>query len=272
MKRTFFILSLFLNITLFSLEHSSSQLEAAGDLLTHVTLEEGARILDVGCGDGKFTAALAKGLLDGKLLGVDISQSMISFAQKNFPTEKYPNLAFQIMDAQSLEFGEKFDWVLSFTALQWVSDHGAFLRGANLALRDRGKLLVSFPMGLPKGLQRAIDEVSMKGRWKRYFRDFFSGWNFSSLKKFEVLLAKNLFVIEYLEVVDQKDVFPSQKVFQNFFREWFPHLGPIPTDLREQFMKEVVDRYVELEPLDANQCLHFNVKRLQIVAGKDGNP
>ena len=252
-------------------QHSTSQKEAASQLLSHIKLKGNEQILDVGCGDGKITAKLAKELLNGKLWGVDISQSMITFAQKNFPAEKYSNLIFRSMDAETLEFDEKFDWVLSFTALQWVKDHGAFLSGAYHTLKEEGKLAVSFPMGLPKALQQAVDEVSMKEKWKRYFKDFTTGWNFSSKQQFEILLSKHHFEVEYIEVVDQKDVFHSKEVFQNFINEWFPYLRPIPSDLRQQFMREIILRFVELEPLDANQCLHFNVKRLEIVAVKHGN-
>jgi hypothetical protein len=34
-------------------------------------------------------------------------------------------------------------------------------------------------------------------------------------------------------------------------------------------MSEVISRFIELEPLDVNQCLHFDVKRLEVVAIKD---
>ena len=278
MRQIIFFLSFLCTTLLFSADnwnaetyhkHSSSQKEAATDLLSHITIKGNEQVLDVGCGDGKITARLSGELLNAQFLGVDISQSMITFAQKNFPIEKYSNLVFQIMDAQFLAFDKKFDWVLSFTALQWVGNHNAFLRGTYQVLNDGGKLAVSFPMGLPKMLQEAVDEVSMKEKWKGYFKDFTSGWNFSSKQRFSSLLTQHHFTSEYLKVVDQRDVFPSKEIFQQFISEWFPYLRPIPHDLKQQFMSEVIHRFIELEPLDVNQCLHFNVKRLEIVAVKN---
>ena len=280
MKKILFFLSIFfLTSTTFADDwnaetyhkHSSSQKEAASELLKHVTLDGNEDILDVGCGDGKITGALAKELTHGRIFGVDVSQSMITFAKENFPQETYPNLSFLLMDAQALQFELKFDYIFSFTALQWVEDHQAFLSGAHQVLKEGGKVAVSFPLGLPKKLQQAVDEVSMKENWKGYFKNFSTGWNFSSKEQFTDVLSAHNFTIEYCEVVDQKDIFPSKEVFQNFISQWFPYLRPLPTKLRSQFMSEVLQRFIELEPLDMNQRLHFNIKRLEVVAAKDDN-
>jgi trans-aconitate 2-methyltransferase len=45
-------------------------------------------VLDVGCGDGKVTAEIARAVPRGSATGVDASPEMIAFAQKPFRREK----------------------------------------------------------------------------------------------------------------------------------------------------------------------------------------
>jgi trans-aconitate 2-methyltransferase len=59
---------------------SSLQQAMAEEQLSSLTLEGSERILDVGCGDGKITAAIAARVPRGSVLGVDPSRDMIAFA------------------------------------------------------------------------------------------------------------------------------------------------------------------------------------------------
>jgi cyclopropane fatty-acyl-phospholipid synthase-like methyltransferase len=80
-------------------QNSSSQKDAASDLLQHVTIIDNDLILDVGCGDGKITAELASKVPNGLIIGIDNSPSMIEFAQANFPSQQYTTLSFVLKDA-----------------------------------------------------------------------------------------------------------------------------------------------------------------------------
>jgi ubiquinone/menaquinone biosynthesis C-methylase UbiE len=44
-------------------------------------------LLDIGCGDGKITAEIAKYLPKGRAVGVDNSNQMIKLAKSTFPNE-----------------------------------------------------------------------------------------------------------------------------------------------------------------------------------------
>ncbi len=56
-------------------------------------------ILDVGCGDGKIAAFIAKSSPSSTVIGCDVSQAMINFASKQYPSNEYPNLQFLEQDA-----------------------------------------------------------------------------------------------------------------------------------------------------------------------------
>jgi ubiquinone/menaquinone biosynthesis C-methylase UbiE len=100
----------------------------ATEQLARVSLGPRDRLLDIGCGNGKITAAIADRIPEGSVLGVDPSQNMIDFARANYGTEAHPNLHFDLGDARSLPYRHEFDQIVSqYRALpgpNWSSQHG----------------------------------------------------------------------------------------------------------------------------------------------------
>ncbi len=81
--------------------NSTVQQTWARELIAGLKLRGDERILDVGCGDGKVTAEIARALPKGMAVGVDASPQMIEFAEKTF---SLPNLEFHVMDARDFDF------------------------------------------------------------------------------------------------------------------------------------------------------------------------
>ena len=195
-------------------QNSSSQKDAAADLLKYVSIKPSQKILDVGCGDGKITAEIATQIPMGSITGVDISSSMIDFAKGAF-RDRYQNLSFFLKDAQSLDYNEEFDTVFSFTTLQWIQNHEAFLAGAYKSLKQSGTLAITMPMGLPVTLEQAVNECMAQPEWGSYFQEFSTGWNFVEENEYKNLVLAYHFTPSRFEVVPQKDIFPSREVFEN---------------------------------------------------------
>ena len=80
--------------------NSAAQEKWASELLAKLRLKGDEQILDIGCGDGKVTAEVARSVPRGKVVGLDSSIEMIDFARKNFPAEAIPQLRFQLGDAR----------------------------------------------------------------------------------------------------------------------------------------------------------------------------
>src|SRR4051794_14641531 len=80
------------------------------------------RILDLGCGSGDFTRAVAALVPDGSVVGLDAQPSMIDEARR----VAAPNQSFVVAPVQALGevFGPDadgtFDVVMSRSALHWV--------------------------------------------------------------------------------------------------------------------------------------------------------
>ena len=123
--------------------NSAAQQIWARELIAQLNLSGDEHILDVGCGDGKVTAELARTVPKGSVTGIDASPEMIRFARASFSPGTVSNLEFKMMDARYIRLARRFDVVFSSSVLHWVADHPAFLRGASACLRPGGRLVVS---------------------------------------------------------------------------------------------------------------------------------
>src|SRR5262245_20434335 len=84
-------------------------------LIEHAVHAQTRRVLDVGCGAGATTFAVAKRLKSqGLCLGVDISAALVEVAKRRASTEALDNAVFIEGDAQTHTFeSNSFDAVIS---------------------------------------------------------------------------------------------------------------------------------------------------------------
>lgn len=173
-------------------EQSSAQLIWAEELLAKINLSGSEQVLDLGCGDGKITAAIAAGLSNGKVTGIDSSQQMVSLTQKRFAV--YENLIFENDDATTFSYKDKYDVVFSNAVLHWVQDHEAVLKNCQQSLLVGGKVLLQ--MGGKGNATEFIDVVSKvinKSNWKHYFNQFSFPFYFYAVEDYEVWLRESGF-------------------------------------------------------------------------------
>src|SRR5205809_7855039 len=97
-----------------------------------LALQGSEAVLDIGCGDGKITAEIARLVPHGRVLGIDRSEEMIALAMRLI---QLPNTTFRILDAQGLDFDSEFDAVFSNSALHWMPNPQAVVRGIARALK-----------------------------------------------------------------------------------------------------------------------------------------
>jgi SAM-dependent methyltransferase len=92
-------------------------------LYRRVNLLRAERVLDVGCGTGVITEEMAA-RCKGQVIGVDVDEAMIEFAQGQGGQAEY-----RLGDAHQLDFPDRhFDVVACHFLLMWVSDPALALR------------------------------------------------------------------------------------------------------------------------------------------------
>lgn len=111
-----------------------------GFIVGELGLEPGMRVLDVGCGPGRHSYALANRGIE--IVGVDISQRFVDLANENAP----PGATFVRADARALPFDEEFDAAISLCQGGFGlvgDDDGTVLNGIARALKPRGRAAFS---------------------------------------------------------------------------------------------------------------------------------
>jgi trans-aconitate methyltransferase len=248
--------------------NSAVQQAWARELLAHLKLRGDERILDVGCGDGKVTAELARAVPHGEVVGVDASAEMIRFARKTFPAAKFSNLKFQIADARQLHFAAPFDVLFSNAALHWVDDHQAFLRCAAAALKPGGRLAVSCGgKGNAHEVFLALRPEMRLARWRQFFRKMPLPYFFYALENYEKWLPRFGFKSVRVELTPKTATYPGADGFATWLRTtWLPFTQRIPETLREEFITAVTARYLRKVAPDKDGNVHVRMVRLEIEA------
>jgi trans-aconitate methyltransferase len=254
-------------------QQSTLQETLAAESLAALRLEGGERVLDVGCGDGKTTAAIAARVPRGSVLGLDPSRQMIAFAAEHFAPPDHPNLGFVVGDARTLCYDQEFDLVVSFYALHWVPEQGAALRGIRAALKPGGTTLLQFVrQGERSSIEDVIEATRQEPRWAGYFPTTFrKPYAHFTIEEYRALAeAAGLRVLR----IDPKEIawdFKSRDAFAAFchatFVIWAQHLPPAELD---PFITAVLDRYRAVAatgPADANT---FKFYQMEVVLSPAG--
>jgi trans-aconitate 2-methyltransferase len=242
----------------------------ARELITKLNLRGDEHILDVGCGDGKVTAEIARAVPRGSVTGADFSPQMIGFAKKAFPAEKFSNLRFHVMDARKIKFERRFDAVFSNAALHWVDDHQAILRGMSAVLKSGGRLMVSCGgKGNAQDVFVSLRPEMRLARWRKFFRAMPKPYFFYAPEDYEKWLPRFGFKIQSRKLAPKDAAYEGADGFMAWLRTtWIPYVQRVPENLREEFIAAVTQRYVAKHPADADGKVHVRMVRLEIDAVK----
>jgi len=123
---------------------------------THLELKPGARVLDLGCGEGRHAHGLyMHGGLE--IIGVDLDEASLAKAEDGLSLLPKPadpdatKVTFETGDATALRFADDhFDAIICSEVLEHLPDYDAALLEMRRILKPDGRLCVSVPHAWPE--------------------------------------------------------------------------------------------------------------------------
>jgi trans-aconitate 2-methyltransferase len=146
------------------------------DLLARVAAENPGFVVDMGCGPGNLTVALAERWPSASVVGVDSSPEMIEAAQArvlyiNNRAADAPGLSFMRDDVRHWKPQALPDVIVSNAVLQWVPEHREVLADWAGWLTDGGWLAVQVPGNFDQPSHAIMRELADSPRWRPFLTD-----------------------------------------------------------------------------------------------------
>lgn len=245
------------------LKFKTQRTQPAIDLVNRIDMDSPKKIIDIGCGPGNSTQVLYDKFPHAYILGVDMSEDMLSSAKSN-----YPNLDFKRCDVSSelSQLDNDFDIVFSNACIQWVPAHEELLANMLNLLNPHGVLAVQIPMNFNEPIHQIIGELSASEKWKGYFENPRIFHTLSKSEYFDVLseLTESFQIWETV-------YYHVMKSHQDIL-EWYrstglrPYLDALPDDRKAEFESEVMENLIQRYPKQRNGEIIFRFPRFFFTA------
>jgi tRNA (uracil-5-)-methyltransferase TRM9 len=181
------------NYNLIAKEFSATRREIWEELkFLFKDLKEGEKVLDLGCGNGRWYKVFKEKKVD--YFGLDNSEKLIEIAKENFPDAK-----FFVGDALSLPFQDDFfDKVYSIALLHHIPSEDfriKVLKEAKRVLKPGGILILTcWRIHRLREILALLKYTLLKiiGRSKLDFKDFFVPWGKKMLRYYHFFTQREL--------------------------------------------------------------------------------
>ncbi len=250
---------------------SGLQRSMISEAMAGLEFRAGDCVLDIGCGDGFLTRAIATLTAEGVVVGVDPSHRMVATAAASVATGA-SGPWFVIADARGLPFTEHFDAAVSFNALHWVPEQEQALRQITMVLRPGGSVTIQMVCA---GARPSLESVAMglcrESRWAQWFEGFEAPFIHVDPDHYGVLAAGAGLTLDEVTVADREWDFGSRDAFLQWSAmgstAWTDRL---PEARRTQFIEEQVDVYQPLA--GAPGLFRFMQMRARLHRVETGSP
>ncbi|CAM4448721.1 MAG: Trans-aconitate 2-methyltransferase [Legionella sp.] len=255
---------IFKNPELYS-KSNALQYNFAMKMLSKISFNSTSRILDIGCGDGVITNEIATIVADGCVIGTDISDAMVEHAAKKYAEQR--NLRFIQMDATQNFFRHQFDIITSFNCLHWVSEQESAVIGIAKAAVDGAQIALLFSHR--KSLYHLVlDKVCASDKWAVFFKDYISPRSFFDVADYKDLLVKSGLKVISIEEEEMTYYYQTPKDLKEFFNAAGSQIKLIPDDLKENFLNDFVNEFLNQVTLNDFDEIPVSFWCLQVVANK----
>ncbi len=131
------------------------------DLVARVGHPAPRSVVDLGCGPGDLTEALALRWPEARVTGIDASPEMMAAARERRTPS---NLTFEVGDLRDYQPGDD-DVIVTNAALQWVPGHRALVAAWSAALPSGGWIAMQVPGNFSAPSHALMREHAASPRW-----------------------------------------------------------------------------------------------------------
>jgi trans-aconitate 2-methyltransferase len=128
------------------------------------------RVIDLGCGTGEYTVALARRLAaSGHTVGIDSSPAMIERAaslRRSLEPALRERLRFELGDVRRFAAHREYSTVFSNAVFQWLDDHPGIFARCFEALTPGGRMVVQMPANDHETAQVTLDTLAHEEPWR----------------------------------------------------------------------------------------------------------
>ncbi len=231
---------------------SSPQVSWGKKVLSRLKLRGDERVLDAGCGTGRLTAELLEALPRGRVVGIDLSQNMLSTARTHLSPDFGTRLHLLACDLLHLPFKRVFHAVVSTAAFHWVLDHDQLFRNLRDVLLPGGCLEAQCGGGPNVArLRDRANALSSTPTFARYFAGFREPWLYEDATDAAQRLRNAGFVDVETSLEAAPTVLDDAAHYSEFVRNIVlrRHLESIPTpEERDQFMAILTQQAARDDP------------------------
>jgi trans-aconitate 2-methyltransferase len=235
----------------------------AFDLAARIPVENPKLVVDLGCGPGNSTAALAQRWPMARLIGVDSSAEMLAKAPASGVTAQWVQ-----RDVATWVAPETPSVIFSNATFQWVDDHNPIFVRLLKSVEEGGALAVQMPRNFDAASHLLLRETAARGAWAPALQSVGRGAKpvhepavyYDLLKPHTSQV--DIWETEYLQALEGDDA-----VFK-----WVsgtalvPYRDALDGAMREAFLEAYRARLTQAYPRRADGRTLFPFKRIFIVA------
>lgn len=183
------------------------------DAVAALALAGSDKVLDIGCGDGNLTRAIAANVPAGYVVGLDPAPGMLSAAQSATAVAECGPV-FVRADVRCLPFVDYFDVAVSFNALHWVPEQEQALAQIAAVVSRGGRVLIQVVCaGKYPSLEAVAMELTRSTRWAPWFQGFEAPFVHVDPERFRQMASSAGFTVVNLTVAEHEWDFGSRELF-----------------------------------------------------------
>lgn len=217
---------------------SSPQQQWAAEQLDGLELAGDETVLDAGCGSGRVTLELCERVPRGTVYAVDAAPSMVAHTQRALGDR----VTALCQDIAELTLPEPVDLIFSNATFHWVPDHDALFAALQRNLKPGGRLVAQCGgHGNIESVRAAAERTMAREPFAAHFAGWPRPWNYAAPDE----TARRLAHAGFTEIDTWLEERPTPMQEGRRFLETVilvRHLDPLPSELRDPFVDEVIGR------------------------------